>query len=385
LTANTVAMTNPGVIHSDATGAGAGGTVTVKTDQMTMTEGKINSLTSADGAGGAIQLNARSLTLLQGSTIETHTKGRGPGGLLSLGITDSLKLSGTDSNRHPSRIATASWFQDEGGSEASGGGNLEIMAGNLTLSERGQITAYTHGTGRGGALSINVKDKLTIQGTRILDTPQSAMSDEYPRTSGIFTRSFDDRETAGYTGDLTITATDIELLRGGEIATVARYAGGGNVQINVTHRLLLQDSILVAFLTKYQADSGNITIVRPESLILNDSRILSNVQVGQAGEVQVAADQMMMSSKSSLNASFSLQIDAPISPISPDKDFCPDALLPSKFLHAENLMKTPCNLRENTNSFIITEREGVSEPQDDWLPSGLPRWQPRGRLDLLNR
>jgi hypothetical protein len=212
------------------------------------------------------------------------------------------------------------------------------------------------------------------------------MSDEYPRTSGIFTRSFDDSEAAGYTGNLAITATDIELLRGGEIATVARYAGGGNVQINVTHRLLLQESILVAFLTKYKADSGNITIIRPESLILNDSRILSNVEIGRAGEVRVAADQMSMTPKSSLNATFGLQIDAPISSISPDKDLCPDALLlSSKFHDAGNLMKTPCNLRENTNSFIITEREGVSEPHEDLLPSGLPRWQPRGRLDLPNQ
>ncbi len=374
LTAKTVTMTHPATIHSRTTGPGAGGAVTVHTDQMMMTEAHIGSVTSATGIGGAIQMKASSLTLLQGGTIEAHSKNRGLGGAISLQIADSLKLSGASSKRYPSRIATGSWFQDETASDAGAGGDIEITSTRLSLLDRGQITAFTHGTGKGGEMTFNIKGKLAIHGTWQLDNPQTALSDEYPRTSGIFTRSFYNHEDAGDAGDLTISATDLELLRGGELATVARYAGGGNLLINVTDKLLLQDSLLVAYFKQHRKNSGNITLNRSNSLILNNSKIFSEVEFGKAGDAHIASDKIAVSSNSSLSATLRLQIDGQLFLGSPEESLCPDALLGSqKFLDASGLMQTPCGLRDNTSSFIITEREGVSEPQDDLLPSGLPR------------
>ena len=117
VTATAISLTDGAQINSTTFGPGPGGPITLTvTKALTLAgtnpDGRFPSAIFAQaqgmdaqaGAAGAIQVTAAALSLTEGAQISSTTSGPGPGGPITLTVTDALTLAGTNREGSPSGI-----------------------------------------------------------------------------------------------------------------------------------------------------------------------------------------------------------------------------------------------------------------------------------------
>ncbi|MEH2279997.1 MAG: hypothetical protein V7K90_01435 [Nostoc sp.] len=105
----------------------------------------------SDGAGGDIRINTGSLTLTNISVIQAITGGRGNAGNVVINARDRILVrDGISSDKQRSRIQSGVNF-----GAIANGGNVEINARFLEVTNLAQISASTYGNGNAGNITIN--------------------------------------------------------------------------------------------------------------------------------------------------------------------------------------------------------------------------------------
>ncbi|MEL7035538.1 MAG: filamentous hemagglutinin N-terminal domain-containing protein [Cyanobacteria bacterium J06592_8] len=263
-------------VFEDATGQG--GTITVDTRQLTLTNGgqiSVNTLGSgqagnlaiaatesinlvgetprrrgptglfarvdvdATGNGGSIILETRRLTLQDGAQASTDTFGIGDAGDLLVNASDGVEVVGSTAD---GRFASGLFAQvGEGG--RGNGGNLTINTNQLIVSQGAQIGTEARNTGQAGILTINANNSVILRGTAPVPEPQE------DQRSGIFVSAepaFEDESgnliiTTADAGELIINSPELIVENGARISADNFGTGGGsNVNLNV-NRLIIRD------------------------------------------------------------------------------------------------------------------------------------------------
>jgi filamentous hemagglutinin family protein len=177
--ANNLSLTNGGDISASTFGydaeniaQGDGGNITIDVANTL----SINSTTTfyydtiagifasnegdSNGNAGNIDITASKLSLINGSQINSFTRGRGNAGNTTINAQDSIFLSGEDSEGFPSGI-----FNDVDEAAIGNGGTIDITTKNLGIFDGAGITVLSKGQGDAGLIDISANILSLDNGT----------------------------------------------------------------------------------------------------------------------------------------------------------------------------------------------------------------------------
>jgi large exoprotein involved in heme utilization and adhesion len=200
----------------------------------------------AVGHGGNINITTGSLSITNGAVLTTSIYGQGDAGNAYINARDTVSFDGEGRiSKQPSGVYSTV------NREAIGqGGNVNIAANSLRVTDGGTLYTSTLGQGDGGNVNVKVSGAVDIAG-KVGTSP-----------SGIFS----------YLG-------------------TGAVGNGGNINIDAGS-LSLRDGAQLAADTNGQGNAGNVTVRVRDSVSLANGRISSRVQpsaVGKGGNIGINA------------------------------------------------------------------------------------------------
>ncbi|MGI2909387.1 hypothetical protein [Tolypothrix sp. VBCCA 56010] len=275
------------------------------------------------GNAGDINIQARSLSLSDGARIGFVTNGQGDAGSVTIRALDAVSLSGRNSS-----IFSA--VKDSG---IGNGGDINIQARSLSLSDNAQVATSTLGTGNAGNIQINTLDNISINNGSLVraDTfgtgnagniaiqAGGAVSFDgigsFGVTSGVFTLVGTGLEFAGTGkgGDININARSLSLLNGAQLnASTFGQGDAGSIFVKA------KDSVSVVGVSPVNGDAsrltaavnpgaigkaGDLTIETGQLIVKDRAEVTVNSQgIGDAGELKITAGTIRLDNQGKLIA-----------------------------------------------------------------------------------
>lgn len=247
--------------YVDNSGVGNGGDITIKTSSLSLSDrAQLFSSTFGRGNAGNIFVQADSISATGQAYIHARTFGSGNGGNIRLDATDTITLSGFSS-----ALFT--------GNEAAGkGGDIQVRARNLFLTDGAGLFASAYGSGDAGNIEINAA-MVSISGSNSTFGAGSAV-----RT---------DAHSTGNGGNITVTA-DAFIIADGAFLDARTYAegDGGNITVNANDFQAVNGGQLIASTTG-SGDAGNITIDVANRAVFSGSDATYADRVAKFGELAI--------------------------------------------------------------------------------------------------
>ena len=300
------------LVYQGATGAG--GNLTVKTEQLSFRDGLISTSVEegAIGNGGNLTVDTEQLIVRDGAQIGAGTLGKGDGGSLIVSARESVELIGDSSGL----------FTSVGLNATGNGGQLTVETGQLTVRDGATIQASAFGAGEAGNIEINAQDITLDKGRLTAET---------------------------------------------------RVGNQGNISLNNTDTLLLRNNSQITTNATESATGGDITINSEGIAALDNSDITANAVQGQGGNIQITTQGIFSEPDSQITAASELGIDGTVTLNTPDVDPTSGIIeLPNVPIDAENILAQDlCKLEDEKiakgSSFIITGRGGLTPTSADSL------------------
>lgn len=351
LQANQLNLLNGTYIGADTNSTGRGGDIKIETQTLSLdgvsSDGRgsyisSNTLSTAEGAGqgGEIGIVTQRLNLSTGAQITASTLGQGLGGKIQIQAT-KVAFTGQDSKQLRSGI-----FSIAGNTATGQAGQIEIATQDLVMHDYAEVNAGTSGQGKGGDITITA-NKINLNSRARI----TALS-----------------RGTGDAGTVNLTIADSLILDNASVETMTESASGGSLFISVPKTLYLWNSNITTSVHGGFGNGGNITIDQPKFVILNNAKTIAQADAGRGGNINIISEEFLRSTESLVSASSRLGIDGNVFISAPDADLSGDLIvLSSDFLQADSLLKTPCSSidSESLGSFVIAQREGVANYQDD--------------------
>ncbi|MEH2202452.1 MAG: filamentous hemagglutinin N-terminal domain-containing protein [Nostoc sp.] len=226
------------------------------------------------GNGGNIILDSGSFSLQDGAQLVTSTYGLGNAGNVTVGAKNAVSLAGN-----------AYIFSTVEAGSVGKGGNIDINATSLSLTDGAQLLTFVRGTsdplpaGRGdaGNVNIDVRDAVTISGVN------------NERVSGVYT--YVNNGSIGNAGDINITAGSLSLTNSAKLdASIYGEGNAGSIFVQASDSVSLANSnILSAVGNEAEGLGGDINI-KAKTLSLTDGNLIaSTLGRGNAGNIFVQA------------------------------------------------------------------------------------------------
>ncbi|MCG5058907.1 MAG: S-layer family protein [Limnoraphis sp. WC205] len=344
---------------------GQGGTITIETGRLTLTNGAQISTTTlslgragnidikatesieligetplrtgpsglfarvevgATGDGGNINLETNRLTIRDGAQISTDTFGFGNAGDLFVNASGVEVVGSTADGRFASGL-----YAQVGEKGTGNGGNLTINTNQLIVSEGAQIGTTARNTGLAGILTINANNSVILSGTAPVSEPQE------DQRSGIFVSAeppFDSKGnlildeagnpsiTTADAGELIINTPELIVENGARISADNFGTGGGsNVNLNV-NRLIIRDGGQIGAgslveenaINNERGSGGTLTVNASESVeitgtgnigsTVENSRLFTLAEgTGNAGNISLFTPNLTVANSGEVNVS----------------------------------------------------------------------------------
>jgi filamentous hemagglutinin family protein len=248
-------------------------------------------LTFGKGPSGFLEISAKNLIISDYASVGAATLGVGAAGNMTIAVDNLyLKDGGILTNSSGAIVGGELWL-------ATGdGGHISVTAKeNLVISGHNpfnpsSITSNTFLSGQGG--------NLDIQANRLILTDGGSIS---ANSLGI-----------GNAGNIHIQANQLSLTNGGEITSAAAQAVGGSVTVFAADLLYLREAQITTSVHGGKGNGGNITIENPTLVVLDQSQIVAQADKGQGGNIRLVADNLLKTPDSLISASSRLGIDGEI-------------------------------------------------------------------------
>jgi filamentous hemagglutinin family protein len=244
------------------------------------------------------------------------------------------------------------------------GGNIEIYKGSLFVSDGGQITASTSGEGEAGSIKIDA-NSLFVDGGQLITNSE-----------------VENRQA----GNIEITtAKDIRLDNQALISATTK-GGQGNIFLN-SRDLIMRGNSNIRTDATGTATGGNITINTGNLVALENSDISANAEESFGGRVIINADAIFgtqfrenftpesdITASSDLGPQFSGTVQIDTADVDPSQGLVE---LPANVTDpSDQIAQNPCQ-KGSGSSFIITGRGGLpSSPNNNFSSDNI-------RVDLL--
>jgi filamentous hemagglutinin family protein len=318
LEANNLEIFNGALLAASTNGEGNAGNVIITITETARFDGvnpfRVDSSSGvssdvnfeAVGDGGSVMITARNLDVTNGAQIGSSVFGQGSAGNVMIDIAETARFEGAF-ERATVLGGSGAFSSIEPGSSGSGG-NLQINATNLVVTDGASLSAATFGEGDAGNVILNIADTAVFDGINLFG---GTTLDGQIAASGAFSSA--NLGATGDGGDVQITASNLELTNGarlsagafnednagdlllnvsdqiyandGTIRTNALAGSGGQIDITAGNILLEGDSDIQTFVLSGAGGGGNITITTDLLIALNDSDILAFADDGAGGNI----------------------------------------------------------------------------------------------------
>ena len=388
IVADNIDMRGRAEITASTLGDGDAGSIdiTVKNDLDMRGESEISTSTEfidgearSSGNAGVIVIETSGLLVIEESSISSSTSGSGDGG--SIAITAERAVFDGEGFENFSGVTTQATVGSSGDA-----GDIALSIGNLTLRNDAQISSTSFSEGNAGNVSIR-SGRITIDAT---DTDSEFIT-------GIVSAVDTDDGSDGNAGAITIEADRLDLLgegaeisssnfgsgaagtidiqlseslallEGADITTISESGGGGGITIGA-------DDFIVAtgprstISTTVADDSGNAgdILIETQLLALGDARILARADEGRGGDIQISADDLVLSPTAEINAEAGATgVDGTVAVSAPEVDLTAGLVaLDGRFLDVSSLLRERCAARRADDSSSFTLGTGGSLPTD---------------------
>jgi len=223
------------------------------------------------GAGGSITIQSDTLEITDGGKATVSAQGAAPAGdIVFRG--QRVVLDGTDEIGQPSSLLAQSV------SGASGdAGRIDIQAADsVGISNGAQISVASRSTGSGRT------------GDVVVDTGELTLRNS---PEGIKATSFDQNA-----GNVRIAARDRVLVEDGSITTFSSDASGGNIEIRAGNLILLRrnqapaaDALVTAEVAPDQPERGGTVTLAAANVAVDHSGVRASAPGGVGGSIEIQA------------------------------------------------------------------------------------------------
>ncbi|MEA5507519.1 filamentous hemagglutinin N-terminal domain-containing protein [Halotia wernerae UHCC 0503] len=232
------------------------------------------------GEGGNINIQARSLSL-DNTLMSTFTAGNGSAGSMSLRVNDVIFLTNS--------ALTTSVLQQAVGN----GGNVEIKARSLFLTDKSAINTSSYGQGNGGNVLIQSDDSVALFDSEI----NSLILGDFPAVIEQAVRKG---------GDINIQTGSLSLNNQAQLdASTYGRGNGGQVSVQARDSVFLSNSSINSNMAELAVGNGGDINIQATSLFLTDNASLSSDISGQgnAGSVFIKTSGLVSGESSSISSS----------------------------------------------------------------------------------
>ena len=340
---------------SEAVASGSGGTVSVTTDKLSISDGAVLSgRTKSAAPGGNIIVNADTIDLSGGGQILTAAFNEGNAGNITLNVADSINISGSDptfSSRREQVIELANQINT---------GQLNDLEQTVDpVSPESGIFASTGSDSTGSAGSISI----------------AGSNSELPELSlNIDGRIAVDSRGQGNGGNIFIQGSSLDL-NNAAISAETPKGTGGNIDLDIENNITLREESLISAAATNDADGGNIQIDSEFIVALpnGNSDIIATAQQGDGGRINITAEALFGIEErpldpitNDINASSRFGLDGNISIFSPDVNTVePDSELSENLVKETQTVTEACRNRDlagTSGLTIIRESNVLTEP-----------------------
>ncbi|MEC4818958.1 MAG: S-layer family protein, partial [Scytonema sp. PMC 1069.18] len=321
---------------------------------------------TGEGKGGNIQISTDFLSLTNGAQLLALTRGQGDAGNVIIDVRD-ISFDGTSSD---GRFPSAAFSTVESGSKGKGG-NIQISADSLSLTNGAQLQALTRGQGDAGNIEINALNRVSVINPN----------------SGLFVRS----QGTGEAGNINVISPQIRLNNTGTISAESTSGNGGNINLFPKDLLLLRNGSQISATAGTDRAGGNggiITINAPNGFIVavpsENSDITANAFEGSGGQIVINTSGLFgierrsrLTPQSDITAFSERGISGEISINQPDVDQNLGLIeLPAVLADVSDIVDTGCGAIASTpdaqgSKFFITGRGGLPPSPDQPLTTDV--------------
>ncbi|RCJ23935.1 hypothetical protein A6S26_20280 [Nostoc sp. ATCC 43529] len=304
-----LSMINTALLDSGTAGQGSAGNITIQArEEVLLDRSDIASGVSRRaifGKAGNIEITADSLSVVNGSQLSTSSFGNGNAGNITIqtyGV-NGVAFDGVSSeDEFPSGA-----FSTVSDNAVGKGGNIQITAESLFVSNGAQLQVATIGQGDAGNITIKAGDRVSFNGTASDGLPSGAFSSVEPNA-------------VGKGGNIQITTGSLSVSNGAGLNSQTRGTGdAGSILIQAEDRVLFDGVSLLDFSSGAfstvslgaQGKGGDIEIIANLLSISNRARLNAQSNgIGKAGNILVTANsfdaasggKLLTSTSSSSNA-----------------------------------------------------------------------------------
>ena len=338
-----------GGVNSVSTGSGAAGDISITAPRILLDEVVIQAAVSGAGSGGRITVRANELLMRNGAQLVTGTEATATGaaGSIEVDVAGRLEISG---QRRLDGVDAGLSATTRG---TGAGGDISIAAGHLVIFGRGFISSSTEGAGNAGNIGIRAGTIELAEGAAVR-----------ARSTG-----------SGTAGAIRVSATDaLRIFGGSTIETEALASDGGNIDIRVGNLVHLKASEISTSVGSGAGAGGNI-FIDPTFVILEDnSRIVANAFGGPGGNIQIFATYFLNTLDSLVDASSALGVPGTVQISSPNNNLSTQIkVLPATFFDATQLVREACSSRyasgKGTSSLVGVGRGGLAASPERFATS----------------
>lgn len=298
ITVQNLTLQNQGTITTSIYGRGTGGDLTVQADAITLTNrGALSTSSLGAGEGGDLAITTNTLTIQDFGTVNTSSfdvtalEATFPQSEIDLLFPPNFTQNASLKDAFQALLNFAKGVAAN--SPQGNAGTLVVQAKDIVISTQGSLSTASQGITNGGALSVQT-DNLAITDGGIL----SSNIDGTGRGGDITVRAnnlvlnnqgiISSRgEQQGAAANIALNLTNTFNARDGLITATSFQAGGGNINLQAEDIRLQGSSLISTSVFDSTGGGGNITINSTIFLALNDSDILANAELGPGGNITI--------------------------------------------------------------------------------------------------
>ncbi len=226
------------------------------------------------GQAGDIYISTGSLEVTGGAYLSAGTLGKGDAGDVTINARDKVSFDGVGTNG----ISSGAYGQARLSNTQGQGGNVNITAGSLSVTNGAVLSSSTYGQKNAGNVNINVRDLVSFDGVGTNGQPSSAASRV-------------EKDAGGNGGSVNITTGSLSVTNGA-VLLVSTFGQGdaGNLMINARNTIQLDNQSRIAA-TTIVGNEGNISL-RAQNLVLRRSSNITTNATGTAtgGNITIDTD-----------------------------------------------------------------------------------------------
>ncbi len=293
------------VITTTSLGAGRGGDIVVRTDDLTILNG--NTAITADAAAGSGDAGS---VLVEAQTIEIGGSGEDLAMGISSGTFPGSSGDGGSLTVRTGELRVASSGAVSSSTFGSGAaGQLRLEADTVVIGDGGFVGSLTTGPGEGGDVVV-VAESLTIAGGGSVRADAVPADFDLDLDGGAFDAVEDGAgdNSGGFAefgdaGNITIAASTVAIQEEGGVLALAVNSGGGNIAIAADRLTLAEGATINASVASGTSGGGNIAVDALTVVALDGSAIVARADQGFGGNILLEADVFLRNGDVTLDAS----------------------------------------------------------------------------------